>query len=96
MAKRENPRRTRRTADEWRELLAEQSRSGLTQSAFCSQRAMNVSTFSKARQRFSGAGSASRRLAPDFVAVATTAHDAGAWELELEVGQRIVIRLKGL
>jgi hypothetical protein len=33
---------------------------------------------------------------PDFVPVEATAHDAGHWELELEVAQRVVIRLKGL
>lgn len=96
MARQGTQRRIRRTADEWRELIAEQSRSGLTQSEFCSQHAIRVATFSTARQRLLGTDTASTKRLPDFVPVATTAHDSGHWELELEVGQRVVIRLKGV
>ena len=96
MAKQGTQRRVRRTADEWRELISEHARSGLTQSEFCSQHAIRLATFSKARQRLSGTDKASTNRLPEFVAVATTTHDAGHWELELEVAQRVVIRLKGL
>ena len=96
MATRGTRRRVRRTADEWRKLIAEQARSGLTQREFCSQHKVGVSTFGKARQRFSGDDTGTTVHVPDFVPVETTAHDAGHWELELEVAQRVVIRLKGL
>lgn len=44
-------RRARRTAAQWEVLLAEQSRSGLTQEAFCRLRGLGYSTFGYWRAR---------------------------------------------
>lgn len=45
------PKRTRRTDDEWNALVTEFESSGLTQAAFCEQRGVSVYSFRRHYQR---------------------------------------------
>ena len=42
----------RRSHDQWRELIEEQARSGLTQAAFCASRSLSVTSFQQWKRRF--------------------------------------------
>lgn len=95
MGKRGVGRRVQRTASEWRGLVEAQRESGLSQAAFCAEHGVVLSSFCKARRRVIGDGSHTAPMSGDFLPVSTTAHDAEAWEVELVISERLVIRLRG-
>lgn len=88
-----------RSRDEWLELFAEQERSDLSQRSFCESRGILLSTYRNARKRH---GSAEPRSdASDdvggFLALEVSAPEAPAgrhWDLELELGTGIVLRIR--
>mgnify|MGYP001579196227 CR=1 FL=1 len=98
-------RRARRTSLQWEALLAEQSRSGLTQEAFCRLRGLGYSTFSNWRARCAKK-SAERHQAvvapraefielpawPQTVPPVVAGNDS-ALHVELELGNGIVLRI---
>lgn len=95
-------RRARRTAAQWKALLEEQSRSGLTQDAFCRMRGLGYSTFCgwQSRLRRSAAGRAKRlSVAPraEFIELPAVlpepARIDGALQVELELGGGMVLRI---
>jgi len=93
------PRRyVRRSATAWQRLVAEQQASGLSQRRFCEQRGLAVASFAMWRRRLRGQVPAVRSLAtaaPAFVELALPPQ-AGAppsWELELSLGDGVVLRL---
>jgi len=42
----------RRSAEQWRELIEEQERSGLTQAAFCASRSLSITSFQHWKRHF--------------------------------------------
>jgi hypothetical protein len=90
----------RRSAAEWRDLISTFKRSGETRRAFCTRHGIALSTFAwwqgRERTRISTTPSA----APAFVELVpevptTTATKYGtALDLELELGDGLVIRLR--
>ncbi len=84
--------RTRRSEKEWRELLAVQAGSGLSQRAFCVGRGLSLSSFTNARRR--SAKAASTISASEFVPVATNVSERCDWEIELALGEGITLRLR--
>jgi len=95
MAKRRAGRRVRRTVDEWRALVEEHGASGESSAAFCTRRGIVLSSFNRARSRLAEATAVTTPKAVDFLPVSDTPHDSTGWELELSVGDRVVIRLRG-
>ena len=92
MAQRAAVVRLRRGVSEWRELIAEQADSGLSQRAFCESRGLALASFTKAKRRYAKQQSAS--LASDFIPVERDAAGSSAWEVELTLGDGIRLRLR--
>jgi len=90
----ETPRRhVRRSPSEWQQLIDEQARSGLSQTAFCAARAVSTTSFQHWKRRLAAAASPSSSsawldLGPLRESVAT------AWDLELELGDGLCLRLR--
>jgi len=95
----EQPRRhVRRGEAEWRRLIDEQRASGESQSTFCRQRGLSVSTFQHWKRRLAeeaeqqGEGDADWLALPmDLAAGATT---GGGWDIELDLGDGLCLRLR--
>jgi len=96
MAKRRAGRRVRRPVEEWRALVEEHGASGESPAAFCARRGIVLSSFRRARGRLAGITAVTAPKAVDFLPVSDTAHDSAGWEVELSVGDRVVIRLRSV
>lgn len=92
--------RKHRGEGEWRRLIAEQERSGLSQRAFCEREGLCVQSLSNWRRRL-GTASLSRAIAqhcdapPSFVEIGAALSrplDAGV-RVRLELGAGIVLEL---
>jgi hypothetical protein len=90
--------RRRRTAAEWDELIGVYERGGLTQREFCEHNCVASSSFYKAlsRYRSKGAALATKTTAADFIAVDVPSPDSSSWEVELQLGASIVLRMRGV
>ena len=82
----------RRSASEWRELIAEQSDSGLSQRAYCKERGLGLSSFVNAKHRYAKPLSASPTSA--FLPVALDVDGRSGWEIELGLGDGLTLRLR--
>ena len=90
----ETPRRhIRRSRNHWQQLIDEQARSGLSQRAFCAARALSVKSFQHWK----------RQLAAPVAALPAAWLDLGAlperpaavaWDLELDLGAGVCLRLR--
>ena len=88
------PRRhVRRSPSEWQQLIDEQARSGLSQTAFCAARALSATSFQHWK----------RQLAATAAAPSSTWLDLGplqerpvatGWDLELDLGGGVCLRLR--
>jgi transposase-like protein len=93
MGDQEKRRNKRRSADEWQRLLAEQARSGSSIRAFCAERGIGYSTFSKRKSRLAR-DSQTRKAGSQFVELAPLQPlSNGQWDIELALGDDIVLRL---
>lgn len=89
--------KVRRDAAAWRRIFSDQQASGLTQQAYCRSHGIGLSTFSRWQQTLAGSGAmVSTAGAHPFVALEppVTSRDAAAWDLELELGAGVVLRLR--
>ena len=83
-------RRIRRSREEWQRLIEEQSASGLTQTAFCQVNALSLGSFQNWKRRLA----AEAPTAP-WVDFGTLDRSAGAaWDIELQLGDGICLRLR--
>ena len=74
-----------RSATEWTGIMADYERSGLSQRKFCASRGLSLKTFGNWRHRL-GAGKGS------FVALSPPAESG--WDVELDLGDGVVLRLR--
>ena len=89
-------RHARRSESQWVALFAEQSRSGVSQRAFCDSRGIGYSTYDKAKRRYQcDLGSGPQSLERDFVSLTRESTTPERWEVELSVGSGVVIRIRG-
>jgi hypothetical protein len=87
-----SPRRSRRTASEWREILARHGRSGLSIEAFCARESLSRSSFHRWRERLAVAGA----VPGSFVELTAPSVSAPSpWTVELELPAGIVLRVRG-
>ena len=98
-------RRARRTAAQWRKLIERFDRSGQTRSNFCAANGLALSTFDLWRRKLGEAQAPAdeahpeslfveRTNAPEPAGPSRTAAGTGAWEVELELGAGVVLRLR--
>lgn len=88
--------RVRRSRTQWQRLLAEQAASGLGIGAFCAAHGLAPSSFRNWRRRLESQGEVVRaRRAAGFVELAPRpAPVAASWEVELELGDGVVLRVR--
>ncbi len=92
----------RRSRIEWQELIDEQAASGLSQKVFCAQREIPLATFGywKRKLRFespatpTGSSTDTVPLA-DWIELPTQGSATeGGWQIELELGNGLCLRLR--
>ncbi|MCB1602721.1 MAG: IS66 family insertion sequence element accessory protein TnpB [Chromatiaceae bacterium] len=86
----ETKRRIRRSRDEWQRLIDEQATSGQTQSAFCAAHGISVASLQNWKRRL-GAPEAPPESWLELGALAEA--KSATWDVELELGNGIVLRL---
>ncbi len=88
-------RRTRRSEQEWRAVMAQFARSGLGSEAFCAREGIALSTFWNWRSRLQRGGRA-KAAAPvsPFVELVSGAA-SHAFDIELDLGRGVVLRMRG-
>ena len=92
------PRRIRRSKDEWRELFARFEQSGQSIEQFCAQQNLALSTFSRWRQKLRSNCRGSQG-SPEAVFVELSRGDApcavvSPWDVELQLGNGMFLRLR--
>lgn len=92
-----DPRRRRRTAGQWSELIEAHARSDLSQRAFCEAQGVSLSAFVRAlsKQRAAEGNGEEPHAPAQFVPVTLDAPPGGHWELELQLGSSVVVRVRG-
>jgi putative transposase len=91
MAEAMRARRVRRDRAQWQRLIEEQAASGLTQQAFCTRRRVAYATFCTWKRRL---GDDINAQPPGFVEVDLDEAPMPGWDVELELGEGIVLRVR--
>lgn len=94
MAARSAP-HSRRTASEWRSILADFRRSGLSIEAFCDRESLSKSSFRRWRERLAEAAPTASPASFVELAAPSPSADPGSWTVELELPSGIVLRVRG-
>jgi putative transposase len=83
----------RRTAAQWESLVARQAAGSLTQRAFCARHGVAYASFChwKRRLREEGAGADERR---GFVQLQAPVSNRTEWDVELTLGEGVVLRVR--
>ncbi|MDT8442538.1 MAG: hypothetical protein RQ723_12900 [Desulfuromonadales bacterium] len=85
----------RRTAAQWRALIAEQDRCGQSQRAFCAHNGLALSTFSLWKRRLSGAEASEGREDPSsWIDLGDLGSSPSGWDIELDLGGGVCLRLR--
>ena len=83
---------TRRSRDEWHRLVSEQAESGLTQAAFCEANGLRVASLQYWKHKL--AGDVETTPPAPWVDLGTLAAMSPGWEIELQLGDGICLRLR--
>ena len=96
--------RARRTAAQWRKLIERFDRSGQTRGKFCAVNGLALSTFDLWRRKLGEAQAPADEAHPESLFVeltnatespgSRTPAGTGGWEVELELGAGVVLRLR--
>ena len=90
-------RRFRRSADEWQALIAEQADSGLSQTVFCQRKGIALSSFSKWKHKlgveYTAQADTADQASP-WIDLAALPSAASGWDIELDLGAGICLRLR--
>ncbi len=90
--------RIRRTPDQWRELIAEQAASAMSQEAFCKHKRLALSTFANWKRRLGLMSADLKPCAPDPSAwidlSSLGVNSSGGWTIELDLGDGVCLRLR--
>ena len=85
--------RIRRSRSDWRQLIDEQARSGLSQRAFCAARALSVKSFQHWKRQLAARSAPPSAAWLDLDALPERLA-AGGWDIALELGDGICLRLR--
>lgn len=90
-----NKTKIRLGAERWQTIMARFESSGSTQEAFCRQESLAIATFSKWRKRLKQ-HQTSVITEPQFIDVGSLSQDAQhlSWDIELDLGHGIILRLR--
>ncbi len=93
--------RVRRSDEEWQNIIHQYEQSGQTQEAFCDGQSLALSTFNRWRQRLHAVSTPPpvSREETAFVELSTLdeaviAPPSTAWDVELQLGADIILRLR--
>jgi len=89
--------RIRRTADQWRRLIAEQAGSGMSQEAFCKDRRLALSTFANWKRRLASEPVVEDEPGPDspqWIDLGHLGASRSGWDIELDLGDGVCLRLR--
>jgi putative transposase len=88
-------RRPRRSRTYWARMVAEHAASDLSASAFCSQRKLTLKTFMRWKRKLAAPAAPS---SPGFIELpvpaGSEARATPGWELELDLGDGVRVRLR--
>lgn len=88
--------RRRRSTEQWQQLIASQTESGLSQREFCARESIPLGSFCNAKRRLRVNGNARVGAQSDFVSLSPMPAPASSgWEVELSVGDGVIIRVRG-
>jgi putative transposase len=86
-------RHVRRSRSDWQQLIDEQARSGVSQTAFCAARTVSTTSFQHWKRRLAAAASPSP--SPTWLDLGPLRESVAAgWDLELELGAGVCLRLR--
>jgi len=89
--------RARRSRAQWRGLLERFAASGQSREEFCREQGLTLSSFDRWRRTLGKTAAGGRAVtgSPLFLEVTPTASGtAGSWDVELELGSGVVLRLR--
>jgi len=86
-------RHVRRSRSEWQQLIDEQARSGLSQRAFCAARALSATSFQHWKRQLAATAAAPPAAWLDLGSFPERAPATG-WDVELELGAGVCLRLR--
>ncbi len=93
-----NPGRVRRTETQWRQILRQYERSGLSAAAFCRRQSLTLSSLRRWQKKL---GAESPSITPpsddtrEFVEVAMSESPSAFWAIEIEMPDGRVLRMRG-
>jgi hypothetical protein len=82
--------KVRRTAEEWRQIITQWKRSGLSPEAFCQRESLQLSSFQRWHLKVNG--SSGRQ---DFVEVTAASPSASTWALEVTLPNGSKLHFRG-
>ena len=87
--------RRRRTIEQWQALVEEQRKSGLSATTFCRERNLCDASFYAWRKRLSQSPTVATESAMPFIDLSTLTRSESTtrWQVELELGDGLVLRL---
>ena len=86
----------RRGREAWRQLIAEQQQSGLSQQAFCQEKGLVVTTFHHWKRRLAESQPVSPSNEADWLELPPPMDQATGvnWDIELDLGNGLCLRLR--
>jgi len=92
-------RRVRRSREQWRELVARFEQSGQNRKQFCAEQDLSVGSFTQWQRKLrepvpGGANVAEEAVFIELPRSGAAAGPPGPWELELQLGAGVVLRLR--
>ena len=87
-------RRVRRSEAEWRELFARYDQSGQAREQFCAEQGVVLSSFTRWWQKLRAASRNPLAAAQEAVFVELTSEAAPHWDVELQLGAGVMLRLR--
>jgi putative transposase len=84
--------RVRRSAEQWRKIFDELQASGLDRKTFCERRGLGRETLRRAERRLERAASVRSRFV-EVTPVPVVVEPSRGWDVELELGDGVVLRL---
>lgn len=92
MANRKRKKYVRRSATQWASLVSEQAESGLSQRRFCERHGLSYASFCYRKRRLGEERGDSQR---GFIELAVDrATDESRWDVELSLGDGVVLRIR--